>query len=44
MFCITYILFSELFMCKVLGLGFFLLQSNDLLFIFLGLGLKLETN
>jgi hypothetical protein len=30
-------------MCKVLGLGF-LLQTNDLLFDFFGLGSKLETN
>jgi hypothetical protein len=35
----------DLFMSKVLGLGFFLLQSKYLLvFIIFGLGIDLETN
>jgi hypothetical protein len=45
MFCNTYILLCDLFMFKVLRLGFFLLQSKDLfVFIIFGLGPKLETN
>jgi hypothetical protein len=43
MFCNTYILFCDFFMCKVLGLKFFLLQSKDLFIVFY-LGLELETN
>ncbi len=44
MFCNTYILFFELFMCKVLGLGFFYYKARTYFFIFFGLGLELETN
>jgi hypothetical protein len=43
MFCNTYILFFEFFMCKVLRLGFF---YYNIIFIFFnfGLGPELETD
>jgi len=44
MFCNTCILFFELFMCKVLGLGFFYYKVMIFFFIFLGLGPELETD
>jgi hypothetical protein len=44
MFYNTYILFFELFMFKVLGLGFFYDKIVTYYFIFFGLGLDLETN
>jgi hypothetical protein len=43
MFCNTYNFF-QLFMCKVLGLGFFYYKARNYSFIFFGLGLELETN
>ncbi len=43
MFCNTCILFFELFMCKVLGLGFFYYKVMIYFLIFFGLGLELET-
>ncbi len=42
MFCNTCILFFELFMCKVLGLGFFYYKILIFKKIFFGLGPKLE--
>jgi hypothetical protein len=42
MFYNTCILFLKFFMCKVLGLRFFLLQSNEFFLIFFCLGPKLE--
>jgi hypothetical protein len=44
MFCNTCILFFELFMCKVLWLGFFYYKIMIDFFIFFGLGLELETD
>jgi len=44
MFCNTYILFFELFMCKVLRLGFFYYKVKIIFLIFINLGLKLEIN
>jgi hypothetical protein len=44
MFCNTYILFFELFMCKVLGLKFFNYKLMIYFLIFFGLGSKLETD
>jgi hypothetical protein len=44
MFCNTYILFYEFFMCKVLGLGFFLHKVMIYFFIVFGLGPELETD
>ncbi len=43
MFCNPCIFF-ELFMCKVLGLGFFNYKVMTYFFIFFGLGVKLETD
>jgi len=42
MFCNTYILFFELFICKVLGLRFFYYKIMTYFFIFFGLGSELE--
>jgi hypothetical protein len=37
-------MFFELFMCKVLGLGFFYYKVMTFFFIFRGLSLELDTN
>jgi hypothetical protein len=42
MFYNTYILFFELFMCKVLGIGFFYYKIMTYFFIFLGLELEID--
>jgi hypothetical protein len=44
MFCNTCILFFELFMCKVLGLGFFYYKVMIYFLIFFSLGPKLDTD
>jgi len=44
MFCNTFIMFFELFMCKVLGLGFFNYKAMIYFLIFFYLGSELETD
>jgi hypothetical protein len=44
MFCNTFILFFEVFMCKVLGLGFLNYKVVIYFLIFFGLGPELETD
>jgi hypothetical protein len=44
MFCNIYILFFEMFMCKVLMLGFIYYKVMIYFFIFFGLGPELETD